>query len=151
MGDGETDNDFVENFVENARNLFKNGEITGYTSFLMQNWQTEDGVEVLKTQSTAISTMMYCGQVNNLFECFDEGKFTIEDLFTEEGSNGKYYSIYLMDQYRLGLTMNKTLFDLVFEEYYGAMYEEKIVIYEDEMLKDLDFTPNLDVIKDLIY
>ena len=151
MGDGETDNDFVENFVENARNLFKNGEITGYTSFLMQNWQTEDGVEVLKTQSTAISTMMYCGQVNNLFECFDEGKFTIEDLFTEEGSNGKYYSIYLMDQYRLGLTMNKTLFDLVFEEYYAAMYEEKIVIYEDEMLKDLDFTPNLDVIKDLIY
>ena len=56
-----------------------------------------------------------------------------------------------MDQYRLGLTMNKTLFDLVFEEYYGAMYEEKIVIYEDEMLEGLDFTPNLDVIKDLVY
>lgn len=151
MGDDETDNGFVEQFVDAARDLFSKGEVTGFTTFLMQNWKTTDGVEVLQTQSTAISTMMYCGQVNNLFECFDDQKFTLEDLFEEEGSNGKYYSLYVMDQYRLGLTMNKTLFDLVFEEYYGAMYEEKIVIYEDEMLEGLDFTPNLDVIKDLVY
>ncbi len=151
IGDGKTDNGFVEQFVDAARDLFSKGEVTGFTTFLMQNWKTTDGVEVLQTQSTAISTMMYCGQVNNLFECFDDQKFTLDDLFEEEGSNGKYYSLYVMDQYRLGLTMNKTLFDLVFEEYYGAMYEEKIVIYEDEMLEGLDFTPNLDVIKDLVY
>ena len=151
MGDGETDNDFVEKFVEVARKLFEEGTTTNFTTFLMENWKTTDGVEVLQNQSTAFSTMMYCGQVNNLFECFDNKKFTIEDLFAEETGNGKYYSLYKMDQYRLGLTMNKTLFDLIFEEYYTAMYEEKIAIYEDQMLDGIDFTPNLDVIKDLIY
>lgn len=151
MGDGETDNGFVDQFVECARELYKNGTITGVNTVLMQNWQTKDGVETLQTQSTAFSTMMYGGQVNNLFECFDNEKFTLEDLLAEEAGNGKYYSLYKMDQYRLGLTMNKTLFDLVFEEYYNAMYEEKVAVYEDEILKDIDFTPNLDVIKDLLY
>lgn len=152
MGDGETDNSFVENFVEVARDLFKNGEVTAYKTFLMENWQTSNGVETLSSQSTAYSTMMYAGQINNLFESFNDQKFTLADLLAEETANGnaKYYSLQKMDQYRLGLTMNKTLFDLVFEEYYQTMYNEAIQVYEDETLKDLNLKPNKSVIKDLI-
>ena len=55
-----------------------------------------------------------------------------------------------MDQLRLGLTMNKTLFDLMFEEYYNGMYNETIQEYEDGLLKDLEIKVNRNAISDLI-
>lgn len=152
MGDGETDNDFMESFVETSRDLHESGEITSYKTFLMMNWKESSGIETLQKQSTAFSTMMYCGQINNLFECFDEAKFTLNDLLTEEKDNGKakYHSLLKMDQLRLGLTMNKTLFDLMFEEYYDVMYNEVIGEYEDEIIEDLTIKLNKEAIKDLI-
>lgn len=151
MGDGETDNDFMESFVETSRELHKTGEITAYKTFLMMNWQESSGVETLKSQSTAYSTMMYCGEINNLFECFDKQKFELKDLLNEETASGKskFYSLVKMDKLRLGLTMNKTLFDLIFEEYYEGMYNEAIKVYEDEKLKDVEIKINRNTISDI--
>ena len=115
------------------------------------NWQTTSGVETLQKQSTAYSTMMYCGQINNLFECFDKQKFELNDLFNEESKDGKakFYSLAKMDKLRLGLTMNKTLFDAIFEEYYEGMYNEAIEKYEDETLKDVEIKINRNTISDI--
>ncbi len=152
MGDKDTDNSFVKSFTEKARELFSRGNITEVDTTIMENWTTSDNKDKLQSGSTGYSVMMYAGKVNNLFECFDNNKFTIDDLFAEETNSGnaKFYSLVKMTQYRLGLTMNKTLFDLIFEEYYNAMYNEKINIYENEVMKDLDLTPNQSVIKDLL-
>lgn len=152
MGDKHTDNGFVKSFTEKARELFSKGNITEVDTTIMENWKTSDNKDKLQSGSTGYSVMMYAGKVNNLFECFDNNKFTIDDLFAEEANSGnaKFYSLVKMTQYRLGLTMNKTLFDLIFEEYYNSLYEEKINIYEKEVMKDLDLTPNQSVIKDLL-
>lgn len=151
IGDKNTDNGFVKSFIEAARELNSNGEIASVKTFLMENWQISDGKETLKEQSTGFSTMFYAGKVSNLFECFDNEKFTLEDLFAEESASGnaKYYSLLKMSQYRLGLTMNKTLFDLIFEDYYDSMYNEIISIYEDEILKDDEVKINYDIIKQI--
>lgn len=152
MGDTDTDNSFVDKFVETSRELFSNGEITAVKTVLMENWQTSDDKETLKSQSTGFSTMMYAGKVSNLFECFDNAKFTLDDLLNEEISNGnaKYYSILKMSQYRLGLTMNKTLFDLIFEDYYDTMYNEIIDVYEDSIFKDDEIKINQDVLDSIM-
>ncbi len=152
MGDGETDNGFVEAFTQTARDLFTKGEITRVETTIMENWSTSDDKETLKSGSTGYSVMMYAGKVNNLFECFDSNKLTLDDLLAEETTKGnaKYYSLLKMDQYRLGLTMNKTLFDLIFEEYYDAMYDEVINIYENQTLKDIDLTPNQKIIDEIL-
>lgn len=152
MGDKDTDNGFVKSFTEKARELFSKGNITEVDTTIMENWKTSENKDKLQSGSTGYSVMMYAGKVNNLFECFDNNKFTIDDLFAEETNNGnaKFYSLVKMTQYRLGLTMNKTLFDLIFEDYYNSLYEEKINIYEKEVMKDIDLTPNQSVIKDLL-
>lgn len=152
MGDTDTDNSFVDKFVETSRELFSNGEITAVKTVLMENWQTSDDKETLKSQSTGFSTMMYAGKVSNLFECFDNAKFTLDDLLNEETSNGnaKYYSILKMSQYRLGLTMNKTLFDLIFEDYYDTMYNEIIDVYEDSIFEDDEIKINQDVLDSIM-
>lgn len=152
MGDTDTDNSFVDKFVETSRELFSNGEITSVKTVLMENWQTSDDKETLKSQSTGFSTMMYAGKVSNLFECFDDEKFTLQDLLDEEtsGGNAKYYSILKMSQYRLGLTMNKTLFDLIFEGYYDTMYNEIISVYEDSIFEDDEVKINQDVIESIL-
>ncbi len=116
----------------------------------MENWETKDTISILQEQSTAISTMMYCGKIQNLFECFDDEKFTLQDLLNEETTNGKYYSLLKMDQYRLGLTMNKTLFDFIFEEYYDSLYNNLIALYEDEIMEGKDIVIYKDKISDLI-
>lgn len=151
MGDKNTDNGFVKSFVEASRELNSNGEITAVKTVLMENWQTNDGKEILSSQSTGFSTMFYAGKVTNLFECFDNEKFTLDDLFAEEtaAGNAKYYSLLKMSQYRLGLTMNKTLFDLIFEDYYNTMYNEIISVYEDEILEDDEVTINYDILKQI--
>ena len=152
MGDKDTDNGFIKSFTEKSRELFSKGNITEVDTTIMENWKTSENKDKLQSGSTGYSVMMYAGKVNNLFECFDNNKFTIDDLFAEETNNGnaKFYSLVKMTQYRLGLTMNKTLFDLIFEDYYNSLYEEKINIYEKEVMKDIDLTPNQSVIKDLI-
>ncbi len=152
MGDGETDNGFVDKFVDASRELNSNGEITAVKTILMENWQTSDGKEVLKTQSTGFSTMFYAGKVSNLFECFDNEKFTLQDLLDEEisGGNAKYYSILKMSQKRLGLTMNKTLFDLIFEGYYDTMYNEFVSVYEDSIFEDDEIKINYDIINSIL-
>lgn len=150
MGTGETDNGFVKEFVEAARELNSENSITSVKTILMQNWSTKDGVETLQSGSTGFSTLMFAGKVNNLFECFDNNKFELEDLLAEEPINKKYYSLLKMDQYRLGLTMNKTLFDLIFEEYYESIYTEKITMYEDEIMKNIEISINYDVINDIL-
>ena len=158
MGDKETDyindkkNSFVKSFTEKARELFSKGNITEVDTTIMESWKTSENKDELQSGSTGYSVMMYAGKVNNLFECFDNNKFTIDDLFAEEtnNENAKFYSLVKMTQCRLGLTMNKTLFDLIFEDYYNSLYEEKINIYEKEVMKDIDLTPNQSVIKDLL-
>ncbi len=152
MGDKDTDNGFVKSFTEKARELFSKGNITEVDTTIMESWKTSENKDKLQSGSTGYSVMMYAGKVNNLFECFDNNKFTIDDLFAEETNNGnaKFYSLVKMTQCRLGLTMNKTLFDLIFEDYYNSLYEEKINIYEKEVMKDIDLTPNQSVIKDLL-
>ena len=152
MGDKDTDNGFVKSFTEKARELFSKGNITEVDTTIMESWKTSENKDELQSGSTGYSVMMYAGKVNNLFECFDNNKFTIDDLFAEETNNGnaKFYSLVKMTQCRLGLTMNKTLFDLIFEDYYNSLYEEKINIYEKEVMKDIDLTPNQSVIKDLL-
>lgn len=152
LGTDDTDNSFVENFVEKARELHSKGEITAVDTILMENWSETDGKQVLQKQSTAFSTMIYGGKVSNLFKCFDEGKFELSDLLNEETENGnaKYYSLLKMDEYRLGITGNKTLFDKIFESYYDDMYDEITKKYEDEILKDVDLTPNQEIIDDIL-
>lgn len=152
LGSSDTDNSFVENFVEAARELNSRGEVTAVKTILMENWKTTDGKEVLQSQSTAFSTIIYGGKVSNLFSCFDDEKFTLNDLLNEETENGyaKYYSLLKMDEMRLGITGNKTLFDKIFEEYYEAMYDEVTQKYEDEILKDVDLTPNQSIVDEII-
>jgi hypothetical protein len=150
LGTDETDAGFVEDFVDKARELHENGEIGETGLVLMQNWKTENDVETLNKQSTGYSMIMYCGKVANLFESFDDKKFDLNDLFAEEGSEGKYYSLLKMDLYRLGLTMNKTLFDLMYEECYKSAYNEIITRYEDSVLKDLNIVRHENVYSDVI-
>lgn len=142
LGTGDTDASFVENFVEEARNLYEAGNLTGYNTILMQNWQESSGVETLKTQSTGYSIIMYCGEARNLFENFDEQEFDLTDLPND--------ALLKMTYQRLGLTMNKTLFDLIFEESYESIYNNLIKLYEDSVKADLEITTHTNIYNDLL-
>ena len=142
LGTGNTDASFVENFVEEARNLYEIGNLTGYNTILMQNWQESNGVKTLKTQSTGYSVIMYCGEVRNLFENFDEKEFDLTDLPND--------ALLKMTYKRLGLTMNKTLFDLLFEECYEGIYNNLIKLYEDSVKASLEITTYSNVYSDLL-
>jgi hypothetical protein len=146
LGTNETDAGFVDNFVDAARDLFNNGagKITSFKEILMQNWSTPDskGVTTLKTQSTGYSVIMYAGQVSNLFESFDNKDFNLSSLPND--------ALLIMDYYRLGLTMNKTLFDLIFEECYDNLYDEIIKVYEESILKDINIITHENVYRDLL-
>ena len=47
-----------------------------------------------------------------------------------------------MDYQRLGLTMNKTLFDLMYENVYEEEYKDIIKIYEEEIIKNIKIIKN---------
>ncbi len=154
LGTDETDSGFVDNFVEAARELNTAGKITGIETVLMQNWSTDQNtkVETLVTGSTGYSTIMYCGQIQNLFECFNENKFTLNDLLSEESENekAKYYSLLKMDYQRLGLTMNKTLFDLIYEECHDELYDKMITEYKDSILDEYKIVTHENVYSDIL-
>lgn len=147
LGTNKTDASFMEQFVSLARNLHfpenENGFVTDFDITLMEKWETDSttGIETL-TGSLGYSIIMYCGEVNNLFESFNEEDFSINSLPNN--------ALQVMDYHRLGLTMNKTLFDLIFEECYNKIYDNIIAQYEDSILNDSDIIKNTKVYSDLI-
>lgn len=154
LGTDETDSGFVDNFVDTARELNTAGIITEIKTTLMESWSTDEktGVKTLNVGSTGYSTIIYCGQIQNLFECFNDKKFSLNDLMNEEIEDGKakYYSLLKMDYQRLGLTMNKTLFDLIYEECYDELYENIITEYKDSILDEYKIITHTNVYSDLL-
>lgn len=127
-------NNFLDEFVNQARALYSdgNGELGSISDmFKLESWTTETKkddngnaikdandkeVKVDKLSYAGYDVMMYGGKIANLFECFDENKFEISDL-GEDALNK-------LANKRLGLTGNKTLFDLVFEDIYNDLYSD---------------------------
>ncbi len=142
LGTDETDASFVEKFVDTARDLYEEGIITDTAETFMESWKTSNNVDTLQTGSTGWSVLMYCGQVKNLFESFDEQDFSLEGLPAD--------ALLKMDYQRLGLTMNKTLFDLIFEQCYDEAYDRITKVYEDEILKNVQIIKHSNVYRDII-
>lgn len=159
MGDGKTDLKFVKGFVDKARELFEKGNLSEFEEILMENWQNEDGVDKIFHGSTGYSIIFYGGAINltvveqneddenimvnkNLFDCFNEQRFNLEDLPKN--------ALQILDYQRLALTRNKTLFDLMYEDVYEKEYNEIIKIYEDEIIKNVNIIKNENVYRDLL-
>ena len=137
---------FLEEFVEEARKLYDEGKgQLGNISdkFYMESWTTETlkdeagntvkdendkEVKVDKFSYGGFDVMMYAGAISNPFEAFDEGKFTVEDL----GEN----ALQILNQKRLGLAGNKTLFDLVYEGIYSKLYNNLVAELKEDLKED---------------
>lgn len=146
VGSKDTDNNFLEEFVKQARALYNNDEgIKGSISdkFYMESWKEEtkkdaDGETVKDEEGNEVKVktfvyggydvMMYAGKVSNLFECFDNEKFELSDLPEN--------AIYVLSQKRLGLCGNKTLFDLVFEDVHQGNYDLLVKDLKDDVHKN---------------
>ena len=146
-------NSFLDEFVDQARALYDNGngELASISDmFKLESWTTEtkkddngnaikdgDGneVKVDKLSYAGYDVMMYGGKIVNLFECFDEEKFEITDL----GEN----ALYKLANKRLGLIGNKTLFDLVYEEIFDDLYSD----LTSQLKADLNANSNIQKIE----
>ncbi len=127
-------NNFLDEFVNQARALYNdgNGELGSISNkFQLESWKEEDkkddsgnvvkgedgkAEKISKLSYAGYDVMMYGGKIANLFECFDDGKFEISDL----GDN----ALYKLANKRLGITGNKTLFDLVYEDIFSDLYRD---------------------------
>lgn len=145
----EEDGSFLEEFVDQARKLYDEGKgQLGAISdkFYMESWteetlKDEDGnaikdkdnkeVKVKKLSYGGFDVMMYAGTISNPFASLDAKDFTVKGL----GEN----ALYVLSQKRLGLTTNKTLFDLIFEELYTGNYNNIV----EDVKETLNETANV--------
>lgn len=155
----EYDGDYVEEFVTRARALYNNGNgVAGDVSevFYMESTpetdkkdadgnvvKDEDGKAVkVKTFSYGgFDIMMYGGVVENTFESFDNNNFNASALPAN--------ALQVLSEKRLGLTGNKTLFDLIYEEIYDKAYSNIINELKEELKTSATIVKNESVYNDL--
>lgn len=150
---------YLDEFVEQARNLYNNGagqlgDISD--KFYMESWTTEtvkdeegnakkdeDGKEIKvdKFSYGGFDVMMYAGIISNPFESFDSKNFTVDGLGAD--------ALKILSEKRLGLLGNKTLFDLIYEEIYTNVYNNKISELKKELNDNSVVEKNPNVYKDL--
>ena len=163
VGSKDTDNNFLKEFVSEARKLYDNGngELGSISDkFYMESWTTEtkkdeDGnavkdeagkeVKVDKFVYGGYSVMMYAGKIANLFEEFDDNNF--DKILESETSRSN--ALKTLSEKRLGLIGNKTLFDLVYEDIYSNNYNNIIKDLKEELNKNAKIEKFENVYKDI--
>ncbi|MBO4412640.1 MAG: SurA N-terminal domain-containing protein [Clostridia bacterium] len=150
---------YVDEFVAQARALYNNGageigdvsEVFYMESIPEVEQKDEDGNTVKDDNGKAVKVkefnyggfdiMMFGGVVENTFENFNNNDFDVDNLPAN--------ALKVLSDKRLGITGNKTLFDLIYEEIYEEAYSNTIKELKEELKNSATIVKNESVYNEL--